>query len=105
MRIREHGLDEIALNVRGARKPKVVPAAMLPVPAVAGIVGASVVDLVLPKFQLFANIGIERGGERSGDRSVLRIVFGVFAEEIIAVAGETRIEASCSQAAAALQLF
>src|SRR5580698_11471192 len=74
MRIREHCLDEIALNVWGTREPKVIPAAMLPVPVVAGFVGAGVVDLILSELQLFANVGIERGGERAGDRSVLRIV-------------------------------
>src|ERR1700688_1448297 len=105
MRIREHGLDQIALDVWRTREAKVVAAAMFPVPIVAGFVRAGVVDLVLSELQVFTNISVEGCGKRASDRCVLRIVFGKLAKEIVAVAGEAGVEAASGQTPAAPELF
>src|SRR5580704_14734444 len=78
---------------------------MFPVPIVAGFVRTGVVNLVLSELQVFANIGVEGCSEGPSDRSVLWIVFGKLAKEIVAIAGEAGVEAAGGQTPAALQLF
>jgi len=64
---------------------------MFPVPIGAGFVRAGVVDLVLSELEVCANIRVEGRGERPGDRSVLRTVFGKLAKEIVAIPGEAGV--------------
>src|SRR2546426_657319 len=78
---------------------------MLPIPILSCVFRDGVIDLVLAELQLIANIVVKRRGERPGDRSVLRIVFRKFAEQIVTPTRKTGVEASGRQAAAALQLL
>src|SRR6266849_3898647 len=104
MRIREHRLDQVAFHVWRTGKTKIVAAAaMLPIPIVARFVGAGVIDLVVPEFQLITNVVVESGGEWAGDGHILRIVFGVFAEQVVTPAGKTRIEPAGGQPAGAME--
>src|SRR5258708_9067211 len=78
---------------------------MLPIPTITSFIGAGAIDLVLAKLELIANVIIEGGREGTGDRGILGIVFGIFAKQIIAPAGKTRVETSRGQSAAALEFF
>ena len=101
VRIRDECLREVATDVRRSR-PAALPLTR-PVP-LAGISAAHHVRITRIEFELAAQVGIHRRGERTGHRRGLRIARRVFAEEIGQRPGEPRIESSRDKTAAALEL-
>ena len=106
VRIRKQRLHQIAFDVRRAgEKAASAPALVFPVPVTAYAFADRVVSLVLAEFQVVANVTVEGGSKRAGDRSALRVGLGEFAQEIVGQAGIAGIQASGGEAAMALQFF
>ena len=66
-------------------------------------IGGGVVGEILAEFQLFTDVAVEGGDEGSLDGGALRIIVGVFGEQIGRGAGEAGVVAAGGEAAAALE--
>ena len=97
-RVGDHGLGQVAFDVGSAGKEAGAGRFCWRVQfQVAAAAVGVVVDLVAAEFQLVVIVGVDERGERASDCGTFRIALGILFEQIVSVAGETRVDAPGGQ--------